>query len=86
MKIGVSFVSIDNARLNLNTEQGGKDFDRIHSEARQEWANALGRIKVEGGSEDQRTVFYTGLYHLQIHPNILQDVNGRIRRWKAARY
>lgn len=77
VKIGVSFVSIDNARLNLNTEQGGKDFDRIHSEARQEWANALGRIKVEGGSEDQRTVFYTGLYHLQIHPNILQDVNGQ---------
>lgn len=76
VQIGVSFVSIANARLNLNTEQPAVDFDAVRQDARQMWNNDLSRILVEGGTEDQKTVFYTGFYHMLIHPNILQDVNG----------
>lgn len=76
VQMGVSFVSIENARLNLNTEQSKRDFDAIRTEARNKWNKDLSRILVEGGTNDQKVVFYTGLYHMLIHPNILQDVNG----------
>ena len=76
VQMGVSFVSIENARLNLNTEQSKWDFDAIRTEARNKWNKDLSRILVEGGTNDQKVVFYTGLYHMLIHPNILQDVNG----------
>jgi len=76
VKIGVSFVSIENARKNLEAEQPGFDFDQTVATARTMWNNDLSRIKVEGGSLDERIIFYTGMYHLLIHPNILQDVNG----------
>ena len=76
VEMGVSFVSIENARLNLDKEQKEKNFDQIHTEARNHWNNDLSRILVEGGTENQKIVFYTALYHLLIHPNILQDVNG----------
>lgn len=77
VRIGVSFVSIANARENLEREQGGRHFDELRAEARARWNADLGRISVEGGTEEQRRVFYTGLYHLLIHPNVLQDVNGQ---------
>lgn len=76
VQMGVSFVSIENARLNLEKEQAGKNFEKIHADARARWNDDLSRISVEGGTEQQKTVFYTALYHLLIHPNILQDVNG----------
>ncbi len=74
--MGVSFVSMENARENLEKEQQGRHFAEIQKEARNNWNSHLGRIKVEGGTDDQKSVFYTGLYHALIHPNILQDVNG----------
>lgn len=77
VKLGVSFVSIDNARTNLQQETSGKDFATLCKEAETQWENHLGRIEIEGGTHDQKTVFYTALYHLLIHPNILQDVNGQ---------
>lgn len=77
VRMGVSFVSMANARENLDAEQKGKDFDKIKEEARNAWNKDLSRIEVEGGTEDQRTVFYTALYHALLHPNILQDVNGQ---------
>lgn len=76
VKMGVSFVSIENARLNMNTEQPGFDFDKVRTTASNMWNNDLSRVKVEGGSKDDKTIFYTALYHLLIHPNIIQDVNG----------
>lgn len=76
VKIGVSFVSIENARENLNAEQPGFAFEETASKAREMWNEDLSRITVEGGTKDEKTIFYTGLYHLLIHPNILQDVNG----------
>ncbi len=76
VQIGVSFVSIDNARLNLDTEQPGFDFERVRANAKEAWDKALSKVSVVGGTGDQQTVFYTALYHALIHPNVLNDVNG----------
>ena len=76
VSIGVSFVSIENARENLEAEQAGRTFDDLRQAARTAWRNDLSRILVEGGTDDQRTVLYTALYHFLIHPNILNDING----------
>lgn len=76
VQMGVSFVSIENARENLNAEQQEKDFDSIHAQAVEQWNNDLGRISIEGGTEEQQTIFYTALYHALIHPSIISDVNG----------
>lgn len=75
-QIGVSFVSIENARENLDAEQPGFDFDKVKENAYNAWNDALSKITVEGGTDDNKTVFYSALYHALIHPNILQDVNG----------
>jgi len=77
VEVGVSYVSIENARLNLETESNNFDFEKTRTQAEQEWNDILGRIKVEGGTDDQKTIFYTALYHTQIHPNIINDVNGQ---------
>ncbi|MDO5665015.1 MAG: GH92 family glycosyl hydrolase [Bacteroidia bacterium] len=76
VQIGVSFVSTENARLNLETEQKEFNFDKVRADARATWNKALSTAKVSGGTADQQTVFYTGLYHALIHPNVLNDVNG----------
>lgn len=77
VQTAVSFVSEANALLNLETEQPQLDFAIVRRKAEASWEEALSRVEVEGGSRDQRTIFYTALYHLLIHPNILQDVNGQ---------
>lgn len=76
VKMGVSFVSIANARENLDKEQQGFDFAKVSDDAYNRWNQALSKVTVEGGTKDQRRIFYTALYHALIHPNILQDVNG----------
>ncbi|WP_297090441.1 GH92 family glycosyl hydrolase [uncultured Draconibacterium sp.] len=77
VEVGISYVSIENARLNLNHETSNFDFEATRKQASEKWNNALSTITVKGGTDDQKTVFYTGLYHIQIHPNILSDVNGQ---------
>src|SRR5690606_37147470 len=76
VQIGVSFVSMANARLNLETEQPTLDFEAVQKAARKMWNDDLSRILVEGGTEDQKVVFYSAFYHMLFHPNILLDVNG----------
>ncbi|MCM1177562.1 MAG: GH92 family glycosyl hydrolase [Clostridium sp.] len=76
VQMGVSFVSCENARMNLDAEQDGFCFDHVRSEAQAQWESDLSRITVSGGSQKQKEVFYTALYHALIHPNILNDVNG----------
>ena len=82
LQMGVSFVSCDNAWENLNTEQNtngstdGRIFDKIRAQAVTEWESHLSRIKVEGGTEKDKEVFFTALYHTLVHPSILNDVNG----------
>ena len=77
MKVGLSFVSSDNARANLQAEIPGWDFEAVHSAAQQAWSELLNRVQVQGGSADQRTIFYTGLYHMLLSPNLFSDRNGQ---------
>ncbi|MCH5319101.1 MAG: GH92 family glycosyl hydrolase [Paramuribaculum sp.] len=77
VRVGVSFVSIENARENLAKEQLGLSFEDIRMDAKKRWNDDLGRIRVKGGTDEQKKVFYTALYHALIHPNILNDVNGQ---------
>lgn len=76
VRMGVSFVSTENARENLDREQHGLSFDELRTAARNQWNSDLGRIKVSGGTDEQKTVFYTALYHALIHPSIVSDING----------
>lgn len=76
VKIGVSYVSIENARENLLKETRDKSFDDLYRETYTEWNNILSGIQVAGGTKDDKTIFYTALYHTQIHPNTLNDFNG----------
>lgn len=83
VQVGVSFVSIEGARANLNAEQQGFNFDKTVADTRTEWANTLNRISVEGGTDDQRRILYTALYHSQIHPTVLQDVDGKYPKMES---
>ncbi len=76
VKVGISFVSRANALENLNAETPDWDFDELRQKTRAEWSDALSTIEVTGGTEADKTSFYTALYHAQHHPNIYQDVNG----------
>lgn len=76
VKIGVSYVSIENARENLEKETGDKSFEAVYKETYNEWNSELSKILVEGGSKEDKTIFYTALYHTLIHPNTLNDYNG----------
>ena len=77
IKIGISAVSTDGARKNLESENPGWDFDQVAKQAMNTWNRELGKIKVEGGSKDQKTVFYTALYHAMLSPNLYMDVDGQ---------
>lgn len=75
-KIGVSYVSVENARENLKAENTGWDFQRIQKQAEDKWNYYLGKIEVEGTNPDRMTQFYTHLYRSFVHPNVCSDVNG----------
>lgn len=75
VKVGISYVSIENARENLNAEQPNFDFEQTINKSKQKWQSLLERIQVKG-TENNKTLFYTALYHALIHPNIIQDNNG----------
>jgi predicted alpha-1,2-mannosidase len=76
IKVGISYTSIENARLNLESEIPGWDFIKVKNDAQELWNNSLSRIDVEGGNETDKIKFYTAFYHMLIHPNIINDVNG----------
>ena len=79
-KVGISIVSEENARENLNSEIAGFDFDTVKKNAADAWRNALKVVEVKGGTEEQRTNFYTAWYHSMVVPNTVSDVNGEYRR------
>lgn len=79
VKVGISYTSIENARRNLDTEIPHWDFEAVHDSARVRWEQELGRIRVTGGTSEQRTIFYTALYHTMFHPNLFHDVSGDYR-------
>jgi putative alpha-1,2-mannosidase len=76
VKVGISAVSVENARKNLEGEVPHWNFEKVRQDAKAAWNKELGRIEVSGGSVDQMTIFYTALYHTKIQPNIFSDVNG----------
>ena len=75
-KIGVSYVSVENARENLAVENPGWSFENVQANAEAEWNKYLSKIEVEGTNADRITQFYTHLYRSLIHPNVCSDVNG----------
>lgn len=79
VRVGISAVSVENARENLHAEIDHWDFDRTRSETEKLWRAQLGAIEVEGGTSEERAVFYTALYHTMLAPNLFSDVNGEYR-------
>jgi len=77
MKVGISYVSAEQAMLNLNTELAHWDFEKTKKESFEEWNNYLGRIKVEGATEKERRRFYTDLFHALQGRRTISDVNGK---------
>jgi len=77
MKIGLSYVSDDDALANLDAESPAWDFDAEHTAALAAWNDALGHVDAEGGSDDDRTELYTALYHVLLQPAVASDVNGQ---------
>lgn len=75
IKVGISGVSCENAKENLEAETAGKNFDMIAQEADAAWDKQLSAIEITA-DDDTKTVFYTALYHALIQPNVFNDVNG----------
>lgn len=86
VQMGVSFVSCENARQNLEAEQPACNFDQVRAESHRQWEEALERVKVSGGTEEQKEIFYTALYHALLHPNVLNDVNGEYPLMQGGKY
>lgn len=79
VKVGISAVDIDGARKNLDAELPRWDFDAVRRAAEASWNGELGKIRVRGGTRDERIAFYTALYHAMLAPNLFMDVDGRYR-------
>ncbi|MEU0092186.1 GH92 family glycosyl hydrolase [Kribbella sp. NPDC006257] len=78
MRIGISYVSQANAAANLKAENpSGTSLEKTASRAKQAWRDQLNSIEIGGGTADQRTTFYSALYHALLHPNVFSDVNGQ---------
>lgn len=79
VKVGISGVSAENAKLNLDTEISGWNFDQLKLNAEKAWNKELGKIEIKGGTKDQQVAFYSALYHTEVVPNVYTDVNGEYR-------
>ena len=79
VKVGISAVSIEGARANLDAEVPGWDFDAVRKQAEDAWNAKLGKIQVEGGTKEQQRIFYTALYHCYVAPYVFNDVDGNYR-------
>jgi predicted alpha-1,2-mannosidase len=77
LKVALSYVSVEQARLNLETELPHWDFDQVRRDSRNVWNDWLGKIEIEGGTEAQRTKFYTDLWHVLLGRRLTSDVNGK---------
>lgn len=77
VKMAVSAVDMEGAQKNLEAEIPGWDFEGIRKSARQAWNNYLSKIDVTTAEQDDKTIFYTAMYHTAISPNLFTDVDGR---------
>ena len=76
IRLGISFVSIEGARKNLEAELPHWDFDKVVEQAREIWNKKLDKIEITGGTEEQKTVFYTAMYHSHMFPRLFSDFDG----------
>ena len=76
VKVGISYTSVQNARINLKAEATGVSFDEARAASHKTWEEALGRIIVEGKNEEDKIKFYSGLYHALLGRGVMSDVNG----------
>lgn len=76
LKTGISFVSIAGARNNLKTDIKDWNFDQVRASAKALWNQSLSKISVSGGTEEEKKVFYTAMYHTQIDPRTFSDADG----------
>jgi predicted alpha-1,2-mannosidase len=79
VKVGISAVSVEGARRNLDAEVPGWDFDAVRQQGEAAWNAKLGKIEVSGGSREQQRIFYSALYHCYVAPYIFNDVDGNYR-------
>lgn len=79
-KVGLSYTSVENARLNRETEARTLTFDQAAAASAQQWENYLGRIRVETPVKEDKVKFYTGLYHALLGRGLVNDVNGAYPR------
>ncbi len=79
IKVGISATSIEAARKNLKEGIGDKNFDEVAENAREVWNTELSKIEVKGGTQDQRRIFYSALYHSFLAPNLFSNVDGSYR-------
>ena len=79
VKVGISAVSMEGARKNLEAEIPGWDFDEVALNAKKSWNEVLNKITIEGGSPEQRQIFYTAMYHAFLSPDVFMDVDGKYR-------
>ena len=79
LKVAISPVDIDGAKANMAAELPGWDFEKTREAARTAWNRELSKIRIETGDVDERTIFYTALYHTMIQPSEFCDVNGDYR-------
>jgi predicted alpha-1,2-mannosidase len=84
LHFAISYVSIANARANLEAETSGKSFDRVLAEAKDTWEKRLSVIKITGGSETQKKIFYTALYRAFQMPTMFTDTNGEYKGFDKA--
>jgi predicted alpha-1,2-mannosidase len=85
VKIGVSRVSVDGAKLNYDTEIANKTFDQVYKDADDNWENLLSKIKVTGGTQKQKVMFYSCLYRQFWFPRVTSDVDGKITLFEGRR-
>ena len=79
VRVGISSVSVEGARKNLEAENKDRDFDDVRATAKEAWRKHLAKIDVEGGTKREKRIFYTGLYHTAMAPVVLNDVDGLYR-------
>jgi predicted alpha-1,2-mannosidase len=76
MRVGLSYVSVDGAKKNLDTEVGAQSYDSVALNAASTWNDRLSQVLVSGGTFDQQRTFYSNLYHALLQPHVAEDADG----------
>jgi predicted alpha-1,2-mannosidase len=79
VRVSLSHVDSDGARMNHEAQLADRDFVAVEGQAEAAWSALLGGVRVQGGTEEQRVIFHTAMYHAALWPNRFQDVDGRYR-------